>query len=66
MGGERKRGMERRKQGVPTTCDRGEVRVGTRFELNEDDEMANNEAALAMRGAMFILSWRVDEMLMLE
>ena len=54
-GGGRKRGTERRRQGGPTTCNRGQVRVGTRFALNEDEETVDNEAALTMRGAMFIM-----------
>ena len=54
MGGERKRGTERGRKGMPTISDRGQVRVGTRFALNEDEETVDNEAALTMRGAMFI------------
>ena len=66
MGGGRKRGTERGRQGEPTTCDRGQIRVGMRFALNEDEETVDNEAALTMGGAMFIPPWRVDQMLMAE
>ena len=51
MIGGRKRGTEKGRQRGPATCDRGQVWVGTRFALNEDEE-TNNEAALTMRGAM--------------
>ena len=39
MRGRRKRDgeSERGRQGGPATCDRGQVRVGTRFALNEDE-----------------------------
>ena len=49
MGG-RKRGTERGRQGGPVACDQGQVH----FALNEDEETVDNEAALTMRGAMFI------------
>ena len=56
MRGRRKRDgeSERGRQGGPATCDRGQVRVGTRFALNEDEETVDNEAALTMSGAMLI------------
>ena len=38
------------------TCDRGQVRVRTHFALNDEEETVDNEAALTMRGAMFIPS----------
>ena len=66
MGGGRKRGTDRGRQGGPATCDRGQVRVGTHFALIEDEETVNNEAALTMRGAMLIPLQRVDQMLMVE
>ena len=50
MGG-RKRGTERGRQGGPVACDQGQVH----FALNEDEETVDNEAALTMRGAMFIM-----------
>ena len=37
MGGRRKRDCEGGRQGGPATCDRGQVRVETRFALNEDE-----------------------------
>ena len=55
MGGGRKRDTERKRQGGPATCDRGQVRVGTRFALNDDEGTVDNEAALTMRGALFTL-----------
>ena len=66
MGGDKKRGMARGRQGGPATCGRGQVRVETRFALNEDEETVDNEATRAMRGAMFMPLWRVDQMLMAE
>ena len=53
MGGDKKRGMARGRQGGPATCGRGQVRVETRFALNEDEETVDNEEALTRRGAMF-------------
>ena len=48
----------------PTTCDRGQIRTGTRPPLDEEKEKVDNVAALTRTGAMFIPLWRVDQMLM--
>ena len=66
MEGGRKRSTERGKQGEPVTCDWGQVRVGVRFALNEDEVTVDNEAALTRTGAMFIPLLRVVQMLMAE
>ena len=55
MRGGRKRGTERGRPGGPATCDLGQIRVGTRFALHEDEEtVLDDEAALTRRGAMSI------------
>ena len=54
MGGGWKQDTERGRQGGPATCDRSQVRLGTRFALNEDEETTDNEAALTTRGVIFM------------
>ena len=43
---------ERRRQGGPATCDRGQVRVGTRFALNEDE--VSHLPAVRRRGWTYV------------
>ena len=54
VGRGRKRGIEKGKPGRSATCDRRQIRAGTRFALNENEETVDNEAALTRRGAMLI------------
>ena len=54
MAGGKKRGTERWRQGGSATCVLGQIRVGTCFALNDDEETVDNEAALTTRGARFI------------